>query len=136
MVINCGITSNTISKVGIPSAIIPTSWQHHLPLFQQVGTNMAYKCANNNNIIKNIIQQTPSKVGVLLRKTFSHTQDEARSIGMVKACVLSKNLLIMDVSVNQVPKGLQSPNSGLWLLRNVCYVDKGSSPQSVRPWQR
>ena len=55
---------------------------------------MANKCANNssNNIIKNIIQQTPSKVCVLLRKTFFHTPDEARSVGLVKACVLSKSL--------------------------------------------
>ena len=58
---------------------------------------MANKCANNSNnsnnyIIKNIIQQTPSKVGILLRKTFFHTPDEARSVGLVKACVLSKHL--------------------------------------------
>ena len=49
-------------------------------------------CQNKNNIIKNIILHTPSKVGVLLKKTFSHTPDEARSVGLVKACVLSKNL--------------------------------------------
>ena len=51
---------------------------------------MANKCANN--IIKNIIPQTPSKVGVLQSKTFWHTPDEARSVGLAKACVLSKNL--------------------------------------------
>ena len=39
-----------------------------------------------------IIPQTPSKLGVLQRKTFFHTPDEARSVGLVKACVLSKNL--------------------------------------------
>ena len=49
-------------------------------------------CQNKNNIIKNIILHTPSKVGVLLRKTFSHTPDEGRSVGLAKACVLSKNL--------------------------------------------
>ena len=47
---------------------------------------------NNNNIIKSIILQTPLKLGVLQRKTFFHTPDEARSVGLAKACVLSKNL--------------------------------------------
>ena len=42
--------------------------------------------------MKNIILQTPSKPGVLPRKTFSHTPDEARSVGLAKACVLQKNL--------------------------------------------
>ena len=51
---------------------------------------MANKCGNN--IIKNIIPQTPLKVGVLQSKTFSHTPDEARSVGLGKACILSKNL--------------------------------------------
>ena len=52
------------------------------------------KANNNNNIIiiKNIIPQTPSKLGVLQRKTFFHTLDETRSVGLAKACVLSKNL--------------------------------------------
>ena len=40
--------------------------------------------------MKNIILQTPLKPGVLLRKTFFHTPDEARSVGLVKACVLQK----------------------------------------------
>ena len=40
--------------------------------------------------MKNIILQTPSKPGVLLRKTFSHAPDEARSVGLAKACVLQK----------------------------------------------
>ena len=40
--------------------------------------------------MKNIILQTPSKPGVLLRKTFLHTPDEARSVGLAKACVLQK----------------------------------------------
>ena len=35
---------------------------------------------------KNFLQ-TPSKPGVLLAKTFSHTSDKARSVGLVKACV-------------------------------------------------
>ena len=40
--------------------------------------------------MKNIILQTPSKPGVLLRKTCSHTPDEARSVGLVIACVPPK----------------------------------------------
>ena len=39
------------------------------------------------NIIKNNIPQTPSKVGVLQSITFCHTQDEAMSVGLAKACV-------------------------------------------------
>ena len=40
--------------------------------------------------------------------------------------------LIMDVLVGQALKGLSCLNLTLWLLRNVCYRDKGSLPQSVR----
>ena len=42
--------------------------------------------------MKNIFLQTPSKPGVLLRKTFFHTPDEARLVGLAKACVLLKHL--------------------------------------------
>ena len=38
-------------------------------------------------IMKNNFLQTPLKPGVLLGKTFSHTPDEARSVGLAKACV-------------------------------------------------
>ena len=40
--------------------------------------------------MKNNFLQTPSKSGVMLRKTFSHTPDEAKSVGLVKACVFQK----------------------------------------------
>ena len=33
---------------------------------------------------------TPSKVGVLQRIIFSHTPEEARSVGLAKACVPGK----------------------------------------------
>ena len=46
--------------------------------------------SKSNNIMKNNFLQTPSKPGVLLRKTFSHTPDEARSVGLAKACVFQK----------------------------------------------
>ena len=42
-------------------------------------------------IIKDNIPQTPSKVGVLERWTFSHTPEEAMSVGLAKACVPRKN---------------------------------------------
>ena len=41
---------------------------------------------------------------------------------------------IMDVSVGQALKGLQYLHLTIWLLSNVCYADRGSLPQSVRPW--
>ena len=37
--------------------------------------------------MKNNFLQTSSKPGVLLRKAFSHTPDEARSVGLAKAYV-------------------------------------------------
>ena len=48
-------------------------------------------------------------------------------------CPIIKDL-IMDVLVGQVLKGLPYLHLTLWLLSNVCYADKGSSPQSVRQW--
>ena len=42
---------------------------------------------------------------------------------------------IMDVSVGWVVKPLQSLHLTLWLLTDVCCVDKDSFPQSVRQWQ-
>ena len=44
----------------------------------------------SNNIMKNIILLTPSKPGVLLRKTFFYTSHEASSVGLAKACILQK----------------------------------------------
>ena len=41
----------------------------------------------------------------------------------------------MDVSVGHVLKGLPYLHLTLWLLRDVCYADMGSLPQSVRQWQ-
>ena len=34
--------------------------------------------------------------GVLAGKTFSHTPDEARSVGLVKACVLQKIYSVLE----------------------------------------
>ena len=43
-----------------------------------------------SKIIYHNIPHTPSKVGVVARKTFSHTLDEAMSDGLAKACDLGK----------------------------------------------
>ena len=40
------------------------------------------------NIVKHNISHTASKVCVLESITFSHTPEEAMSVGLVKACVL------------------------------------------------
>ena len=40
------------------------------------------------NIVKGNIPHTASKVCVLESVTFSHTPEEAMSVGLVKACVL------------------------------------------------
>ena len=50
-------------------------------------------------------------------------------------CPIIKDLVV-DVSVGQGLKGLQYLHLTLWLLSNVCYVDRGSLPQSVRQWWR
>ena len=42
--------------------------------------------------MRNNFLQTPSKPGVLLKKTISHTPDEARLVGLAKACVFQKHL--------------------------------------------
>ena len=52
--------------------------------------------------MKNIILQTPSKPGVLLRKTFFHTPDEARSVGLAKACVLQKIYSVIEKSESRI----------------------------------
>ena len=48
-------------------------------------------------------------------------------------CPIIKDL-IMDVSVDQVLKGLSYLHLTLWLLSDICYADRGSLPQSVRQW--
>ena len=46
-------------------------------------------------IIYNNIPHTPSKVGVMVRKTFSLTLDEAMSIGLAEACALRKKSILL-----------------------------------------
>ena len=62
----------------IPYAINITHWQ----ICQHFGNN-----SNKINIVKNNIPHTASKVGVLESIIFSHTPDEAMSVGLAKACV-------------------------------------------------
>ena len=53
--------------------------------------NWLYLAYNNQNYIlyyeENFFLLTPSNPGALWWKTFSHTPDEARSVGLAKACV-------------------------------------------------
>ena len=88
-----------------------TTWQQHLPITSVVKNSMTItsvikkhsqvdlpsvnnkkekKLANIQIIIKDNIPHTPSKVGVLVRITFSHTPEEAMSVGLEKACVPRK----------------------------------------------
>ena len=55
-------------------------------------TNMSNLAKNPSKIINHNILHTPSNVGVMVRKTFSHTPDEAMSGGLAKACDLRENL--------------------------------------------
>ena len=56
---------------------------------QQLKTNMSkFGTKQTSKIIYHNIPHTPSKLGVVARKTFSHTPDEAMSDGLAKACGL------------------------------------------------
>ena len=95
----------------IRSAYIPTMWLFHLPQGNNIspshkvaipsatdGNNISHHISGNNishHIFGNNISQqqvviTSTTQDVLLRKTFSHTPDEARSVGLAKACVFFK----------------------------------------------
>ena len=54
--------------------------------------------------MKNNILQTPSKPGVLLRKTFSPTPDEARSAELVKAHVFQKLFCYREIRSKNIIK--------------------------------
>ena len=55
-------------------------------------TNMSNFAKNPSKTVNHNILHTPSNVGVMVSKTFSHTLDEAMSVGLVKACDLRENL--------------------------------------------
>ena len=83
-----------------------TTWQKYLPITSVVKNSMTITSvkkhiqvglppvnnkkylANIQIIIKENISHTPSKVGVLESIIFSHTPEEAMSVGLAKACVL------------------------------------------------
>ena len=55
-------------------------------------TNMSNFGKKSIQNVKHNIPHTPSKVGVMVRKTFCHTPDEAMSGGLAKACDVRENL--------------------------------------------
>ena len=67
--------------------MIYTSW---LTICQQNKQKLFGKYSKLKIIIKDNIPHTPSKVGVLERWIFSHTPEEAMSVGLAKACVPRK----------------------------------------------
>ena len=69
--------------------------------------------------MKNIFLQTPLKPGVLLRKTFSHTPDEARSVGLVKACVPLK---IDSVIEKLVPRISTVVSDAFYHVNEIIYL--------------
>ena len=82
-------TTSSGKNVVLTSDTTRKNWQQHLPtpIIWQLQQNYIQTTTKSNNIMKNIILKSPSKPGVLPRKTFSHTPDEARSVGLAKACV-------------------------------------------------
>ena len=96
-----------------------------------------------NNIIKNIIPQTPLKVGVLQSIRFSHTPDEARSVGLEKLVFLPKNYSAIEISFNiinqtewetyihSIPTQCQTSKPGWWLV-----VDHSSHHQRTHQTKR
>ena len=98
-------TSATLNHMAITSAnniqwlnqnvIIASVTSNNLIMF---GQNKSKKCQilakNPSKIVKYNIPHTPSEVGVMVRKTFSHTPDVAISDGLVKACDQRKSFLL------------------------------------------
>ena len=69
----------------------------HTKQSKKFGQNIQQKCQvsqilakDPSKIINHNILHTPSNVSVMVRKTFSHTPDEAMSGGLAKACDLEK----------------------------------------------
>ena len=91
---------------------------------------MANKCANN--IIKNDISQTPSKVGVLQSITFSHTPDEARSVRLAKGCVPSKIYSVIEkISFNIINQTeLETYIHSFTIILSLFFIDLAFSVAS------
>ena len=69
--------------------------------------------ANIQNYNKDNIPHTPSKVGVLERRIFSHTPEEAMSVGLVKACVPRKKIDSVQEKLSSLIKVKQNEKSTL-----------------------
>ena len=50
-------------------------------------------------------------------------------------CPIIKDV-VMNLLVGHVLKAVPYVHLTLWLLRDVCYAERGSLPQSARQWQR
>ena len=83
--------------------VVNKRWQQHLSQNNKKFGKIQYKFRQYikfwqilakypSKIINHNILHTPSNVSVMARKTFSHTPDEAMSVGLAKACDLRENL--------------------------------------------
>ena len=74
--------------------VMVTNIYHHTKgrQYQKMSSITIWLNNKKFKIIYNNFPYTPSKVGVLVRKTFSLTLDEAMSVGLAKACALRKKL--------------------------------------------
>ena len=64
--------------------------------------------------MKNNFLQTPSKPGVLQGKTFSHMPDEARSVGLVKACVFQNIYSVIEKLDQRTDKCVNKLKTFYW----------------------
>ena len=77
------------------------------------------------------IPHTPSHVGVVTSTTFSHTPEEAMSVGLAKACVLLKNWFCFREKLNLALKIKQNEKStclherGVWSEKYISVVTVG-----------
>ena len=72
------------------------------------------------NIIKDNIPHTPSKVGVLEIRIFSHTPEEAMSVGLAKACVPRKKIYSVQEKLSSlIPKNVAGNSPKGNLLENL-----------------
>ena len=91
-----------------------------------------YNYYNYITIIKDNIPHTPSKVGVFERWIFSHTPEEAMSVGLAKACVPRKNWFcsreIEFLNAKLSLEVVQTPTQFI-------FMDLlGKSPKIIRSW--
>ena len=71
---------------------------------------------------------------ILVASHWIEAPQSSQHVGRNSSVVSHHKNLLMLVSVDHVLKGLPYLHLTLWLLRDVCYADRGSLPQSVRQW--